>query len=473
MRLALTCLMLLTTLLQPLLGQAVQLTTGLGSADYPDYRIDTNGFLHLVWHDATVDNGAVMYKLFDTAGVVRIPDIQINNSSGSANTTPVTALDAANRLFVVWQDLADQEIYIMRLQPLLDDLDPATPAVLATIKPVLGGVADQVRVSSPTDGWPARNPAMAVAAGGFLHLVWESGAGGPVQYVKLDAEGQPQTTILDLSAAAGTTGSGNDLPDIAVDSAGHVHVVFTQAGATAADEVYYAMIDGSSGALRIAPTLLSVDDGLRAGNATVSVNLADNRVYVVYKQATTLAGSGDEQIYLDALDPALDDQNGGPADPAVMRLHRTALTSTPAQSAWHVFSRIGYDRRVHAIYMDYDAVACPSGVNYSIFNTQATYDGVILANDILTQTGATLGCNPQARLAPRGDRVVWADNATGNLEIYSAGFARADAGSRGYLTCSLGDPHAGAARAGELWLLLAFIAILWRWRGRRHARNAR
>ncbi len=119
-------------------------------------------------------------------------------------------------------------------------------------------------------------------------------------------------------------------------------------------------VDAVTGAVTvlIAPTLLTADDGLPAGNATVSVDLVDDRVYVVYKQATTLVGNGDEQVYLTALDPALHVQPGSMADLAVIRLHETAITATPAQNSWRVFSRIGSDRRVHAIYMDFDDTNC-------------------------------------------------------------------------------------------------------------------
>ncbi len=66
---------------------------------------------------------------------------------------------------------------------------------------------------------------MAIDGSGNLHVVWESDVGGPVQYVKVDPDGN-------LSRATGvrvtqTAGTGNDLPDIAIDSAGHVHVVYT------------------------------------------------------------------------------------------------------------------------------------------------------------------------------------------------------------------------------------------------------
>jgi hypothetical protein len=470
MRLAVICLGLLAAVLvHPAAHADTQLTMAAGRADYPDYRIDGAGNMHLIRYDGTVDNGAILYKMFSAAGTELIPDIQVNDSSGSANTQPVAALDASSRLFVVWQDQADQEVWLMRLEPLLDDLDPATPADLLTIKAqTLSNNLPEVRISDPGDPWPARNPAVAIDGNGDLHVVWESGAGGPVQYVKVDPDG----VLLNGPLNLGANGSGSDLPDIAIDSAGNVHVVYTHAGTTQANEVYYAMLDGATAPpqpVLIAPTPLTADEGFAAGSATVSVDLADDRVYVVYKQATSAAGSGAEQIYLAALDPARDDRDGSMATLAAIRLHETVLSTAPAQSSWRVFSRIGFDRRVHAIYMDFDATNCTApnftSADYTINNVHVTYDGKIIARQVLTDSGATPGCTPRARIAPRSNRVVWSDSATGDLEIFSAVFSRADAGSSGF-TCSLGNPAAGASRAADLWLLLAFIAVLWRLRAR-------
>jgi len=454
-----TCLLLvLAVSVSPVVQAATQLTDAKSSADFPDYRSGTGGNLYLVWHDANVDSGAIEFKAFNSAGAELIPRIQVNaGGSGFANIHPVMAIDASRRLFVVWQNLADQEVWFLRLEPLLDDFDPQTPADLAVIKTV-----PDLRISDPADGQPARNPAMAIDGNGDLHIVWESGVGGPVQYVKVAPDG----LLLNGPVLLGANGTGNDVPDVAVDSAGNVHVVYAQVGALLADEVYYAMLDGATGGVLIAPTALTADDGLRAGSATVSVDLRDDRVYVVYKQATTGTGNGDEQVYLAALDPALDDRDGSMADPAVIRLHETPVTTTPAQFSWQVFSRIGFDRRVHAIYMDFDDATCPSAANYTIFNAHMTYDGKRITTETLTDTGAALSCNPQARLAPRGNRVVWTDSSTGDLEIFSALFARASAGSRGF-TCSLGRADAGIMQGGDFWLLLVFVLVLWGLRARR------
>ena len=464
MRHVISCLLLaLAMLVQPFAQAATQLTDNpLNQADFPDYRDGAGGGLYLVWHDDVVDNGAILFKLFGAAGTELITDIQINDSTGTANTHPVTAIDASNRLFVAWQNLADQEIYFLRLEPLLDDLDPATPADLAVIKAT--GVGTDVRISAANDGWPASNPAMAIDGGGLLHIVWESGVGGPVQYVKVDADGiWQQVNTLNVSTPGGTAGSGNDLPDIAIDSAGHAHVVYTQAG-----EVYYAMIDGGTGMLRIAPTLLTMADNLPAGNATVSVDLADDRVYVVYKQATSAAGNGSEQVYLTALDPALHAQPGSMADLAVIRLHETAITTTPAQNSWRVFSRIGSDRRVHAIYMDFDDTNCQiqAAPDYTIFNAHMTYDGKLIATEKLTDTGVR--SDAIRRRGLRHAAIALSGPITRPVtRKYSPGFfSRIDSGSRGF-TCSLRSPDAGVAQAGELWVLLAFMLVLWWMRTRR------
>lgn len=460
MKSILFCLTILLALLgQPAVWAATQLTDAMSRADFPDYRLGTAGNLHLVWYDATINGGAIFYKMTGTSDAVLIDDTQVN-AVGTPGTRPVMAIDASNRLFVAWQSLVNQEIYFVRLEPLLDDRDGsvADPA----IKPL--------PEQSVSNGQAGRNPAMAIDANGDLHVVWERGVGGAVQHVLVD----PDTGLSPNGPVSlGTNnGSGNDLPDIAIDSAGHVHVVYTQPGVlTPANEVYYTMfdVDAVTGAVTvlIAPTLLTGDDGMPAGNATLSVDLVDNRVYVVYSQ-TTATG---ELVYLSALDPALDDQNANAADPDVIRLYETPVTGTPAQFSWRVFSRIGLDRRVHAIYMDYDAAGCANqnftSTDYTIHNTHVTYDGKLITTETLTSTGAALGCNPQARLAPRANRVVWTDSRTGDLEIFSALFSRADAGSSGFFACSLGRADTTLWQAGELWLLLAFLLVLWRLRARR------
>jgi hypothetical protein len=126
---------------------------------------------------------------------------------------------------------------------------------------------------------------------------------------------------------------------------------------------------------------------------------------------------------------------------------------------------------MHVTYMDFDAATCEgtgSGGPYNIINVHITTAGSVLARQALTGTGVSAAsCDPVARLAPGGSRIVWADSAATAQEIFSDTFIRVDAGSSGY-TCSLGSNAGSAWRAGDFWLLLAGLAALGVWRRRIH-----
>lgn len=420
-----------------------QLTEAGNTADFPDVRTDTNGNRHLVWYDADVDSGAVFYRMFNAAGDVVIETLQINDGgSGSANTRPSLAIDAGNRVLVVWQNNADGEIYFLRLEPYLDDFADSI-VDLATIKTV-----GDTRISEGGDGLAAVHPRAAIDATGDLHVVWEDYCGPNVQYVKVDGDGG----ILNEPVLLGGAGGCNDLPDIAVDSTSNVHIVFSNTG----EEVYYVMIDGASGDVLIDSTLLTVDDDLFATHATLGVDPDDNKVYVVFTAGTATGG---EEVLMVALDPSLDDQDGTAADPAIIGLSESLVSTGSPQFTWRAFSRFGFDRRMHVTYMDFNAATCQG--TYGITHVHITTAGSVLARQMLTTTGVSSspGCDPVARLAPGGDRIVWADNSPGTQEILSEIFIRVSGGSSGY-TCSLGSNAGSAWRAGDFWLLLAGLVAL-------------
>ncbi len=292
-------------------------------------------------------------------------------------------------------------------------------------------------------------------------MVWESTSGGNIQYLKID----PDRDLLNGPVSLGTISSGNDFPDVDVDTNGNAHIVFGNiAPQNMGNEVYYAMVDGDPAAtiqVPIAPTLLTVDDAMGAGSATVNVDLFDNTLYIVLKQVTDVI-NGTEEIFLVRVNPSLAAQDGLDADPAVLKLFEKQVTNGEGQYQWHVTSRIGGDSRIHATYIDLNPNNC-SGP-YSIFDKHITFTGKVITNITLTTTGSATTCDPQARGAPGRNRIVWTDSSTtGALEIWSDTFARADAGDSG-LTCSLGNRNATGWNAGDLWLLLAAIAGLGVWR---------
>ena len=433
-----------------------QITTTAGVADFPDYRIDAGGNLHLVWFDASVDSGAIFYTLQDPAGTVLIPPVQVNTGgSGNANTWPAMAA-VGGLIYIVWQNTNDGEVWFMRLNPSLAPLDGSA---------VLAADIREVEIPLSTSG-TALHPRIRGESSGNLHVVWENSGGGPLEYVKIGTDGNLLNGLLAPLAIGGTV-PGAGLPDIDVDTNGHAHIVF---GNTAAmgNEVYYAMVAGDTSAVLIDATLLSIDDGLRAGSATVNVDSFDNTLYLVYKQAVSAGVLDVEEIFLVRLNPSLDDRNGDAADPLVLKVSEQQITNGEGSLQWHVSSRIGSDKRIHATYIDFDGVACPAAP-YTITDAHVTFEGKVIARDTLTTTGATTGCFPQARLAPRSNRIVWPDSNTGipgTTEIWSNVFSRVQGGSRGF-TCSLGGQDRTAWHAGDLWLLLGLLVLLALRRSRR------
>lgn len=434
----------------------VALTNEGGVADFPDYRVDLAGNIHLVWFNEGFDNGAVFYKMVDADGNDLIPALQVNTGgSGSANSWPAIARDAGGLLYVVWQDEADGEVWIMSLNP-ADAPQDGTPTTTADI------VEYEVRLS--TDGGTnAVHPRIRIDRNGELHVVWETGGGG-IEYAKVNPlDGTPLIGPVDLGAPVSTT---NDLPDIDVDTNGHAHIVFGSGGTN--DEIYYAMVDGDpltvpAERIRISPTVISADDGMRAGSATVNVDTVDNTLYIVFAQEL----AGGEEVFMTKLDPSKDAQDGGSADPAVIKLSEQQITQGEGVFQWFVTSRIGSDKRIHATYIDFDTANCTAP--YPITDAHITFAGAVIIRQDLTSTGSATGCIPQARLAPGSNRIVWPDSTMPAItEILSDTFTRVETGERGF-TCSLSNREGAPWRSGELWLLLGFVLLL----GGRHFRRRR
>ena len=445
--------------------QAEQLTSLMAEADQPDMRTDGFGYIHLVFTawDATAGERGLYYRLLAPDSTVVIDTTRIDDGgSGNPASFPSMALDAAGQVYVVWQagSGGSTGIYYLRLDTLQDDRDgsAADPADV-NFRPV----SDRLLSAAG-----AMHPRLALDAALGLHVVWESGCpgAGQAQYLKIDANGDPanSTGLVDLGSPSGRC---NVQPDVAADSRGHAHVVFTTidpTDITATEEVFYAMLDGADSTLRIAETMLSPGgDSLLAGSATISVNVADGRMLVVDKEQTGSGGAGTEVIVLSELQPGLVTQDGSPVDINVLRSSRVILGLGKATSYWQVFARAGADRRLHILYTDVDVadvtVCAPGSYGpFTINHAHVIFDGRVLVRETLTNTATSTDCLLQTSVVPGGNRLVWADSASGSQEIESRYFSRADAGDRG-LTCTLSG-HGTMKSAGDAWLLLLGLALL-------------
>lgn len=98
--------------------------------------------------------------------------------------------------------------------------------------------------------------------------------------------------------------------------------------------------------------------------------------------------------------------------------------------------------------IDFDCAA-PAPSPYTITDAHITFTGTVVTRQALTTTDSATSCFPQARSAPRLNRIVWTDNMSGTPEIYFSTFSRAEFGGSGF-ACSLGRRNGTAWQAGEL-----------------------
>gem|GEM_PF-5985080 len=129
-----------------------------------------------------------------------------------------------------------------------------------------------------------------------------------------------------------------DYPDVAVDSQGNVHVVFTTDSYDSDDAgIVYTMLDNNGNTL-IDDTRLTPDDGYASKRPAIVVD-SNDKVHITFKDYRPEAiGSWEQEIYYTKLDPYLDDRDGDAANEAAITLVQDKMIS----DLW--FDHIGYCR---------------------------------------------------------------------------------------------------------------------------------
>ena len=112
-----------------------------------------------------------------------------------------------------------------------------------------------------------------------------------------------------------------DRPWAAVDSAGNIHVVWSEEN----DNIRYKMLDADLNTL-IDETVIGDETGLTGSGQRPQIAIGtDDKAYVVW--------TDDTEIYFQRLDPSLDDQSGDAADPTV--LVETSADISGGESPYH------------------------------------------------------------------------------------------------------------------------------------------
>jgi hypothetical protein len=197
---------------------------------------------------------------------------------------------------------------------------------------------------SDGDGLPDGEEALAF---GTEALVADSDLGGATdgQEVRFDGTDplDGDDDLRPFQVALSSAGADPEAPRIAVGPDGRIHAVWKEEDGS--DRVYYALADADGG-VRIAATRVGGITLLSDPRVAVA---ADGRVHVIWHGRTT----GRLEVYHTLLDPALDDQDGSAADPAVLAVRPEQQLSAP-DSIHSVDARIALDAdgRAHLVWVD-------------------------------------------------------------------------------------------------------------------------
>ena len=395
---------------------AFPLTDGLGTAEQPAIAIDGDGRLHVVWSDDLEGAPAIFYALYAIDGTVLI-DATLLTSIFEATRRPSIDVDSAGRAHVAWHDsrLGSAEVFYTLVDPSLDDRDgsPATESAITVVDDTLLSVADFGR---------SRQPRVVVDRRDRVHVVWVDDE-GTIAYVQLDGDGRQvvaKIRALELESFPDVVA-----PDLSIDPEDNLHLVFYERDlATFVEEVVYAKLDGTTGAVAIAPTRITASDNLFSGHASLAVG-PSGEATVAFHDARLFAAGSEFETFLMRLDPSLDDGNGDAADPAVITIQAPTLVSA-AGGGDAVVPVLRADASGNLFLVnleDLDGFFEGSGTSGEVVLRLLDPEGTALLPPLRltegpTATTTTRFTRPALAVGEGRASVVWADNRDGSIRLF-------------------------------------------------------
>ena len=235
---------------------------------------DPAGNLHVVWEGRDANNKiTIWYAKLDKAGNVLVSPGPKLDSATNFNANASIAADLDGSLQVVWEG-TDSFNSNNRRGIFYAKLD-SNGNILTSSQ--LKITADQ-NTSAPGAPQGNFNPDIAVDSAGNLQLVWEgilANAERPIWYAKLDKNGNFLVSpVLKLSSAFS-----NSIPVSVVDSDGRLHV-FWRINIGTLEMPFHARLD-ASGNIEIAPAQLSLVLDLNRNRVTDAISVGDGEIRLV------------------------------------------------------------------------------------------------------------------------------------------------------------------------------------------------
>lgn len=259
-----------------------QLSAGV-NAYTPELQHDSTGNLMAMYMDAdSLDAKTPTFRIWDRSSRSWSPTAVVHNSESDDFALATFAFDSndvAHAVWVEWSDLIGGRILYARQ----DQWPITTPTVVGSTNP----------------GFNASEPAIAIDSNDHLHVVWSQGispnatARRQIYYASSTNSGSSWSTPAQIS----TLEFEAELPDIAIDSAGNIHVVWQQTVNSFFDSrIYYFEIGSGESPAPISPAAMqrAKQPRILADGQTVHVafvrRIADNEQYA-YHQERSAAGN--------------------------------------------------------------------------------------------------------------------------------------------------------------------------------------
>jgi len=255
----------------------------------PRPAIDTEGNIHLVWHDATdiLVSGSdydIFYKKWDvnteTWGATEL----LSTESTSESSEPSIVIDSEDNLHIVWQDNTD-------ILSCGTDWDIFYKILDATTD--LWSTTEVVSTESTSDAFDA---SFGIDQEGNIYVSWEDATDDDLEGDK-DIYLKKKDAITDIWGTAEDVSSiSNDAsndPHLVIDSNGDVHIAWIESFNLDVDldtDVFYRVLDADTTTWSTTEDLSTVG-ALDSDNVFLAVDSVDN-IHVIYEDFSDYMGSG-------------------------------------------------------------------------------------------------------------------------------------------------------------------------------------
>ncbi|MHA1347049.1 MAG: hypothetical protein ACTSVO_13440 [Candidatus Heimdallarchaeaceae archaeon] len=255
----------------------------------PRPAIDSEGNIHLVWHDATDILGSgsdydIFYKKWDVNTETWGSTELLSTESTSGSDEPSIAIDSDDNLHVVWHDNTD-------ILSCGTDWDIFYKTLDATTD--IWGTTEIVSTESSSDAFDA---SFGIDQVGNIYVSWEDATDD-------DLEGDKDIYLKKKDAITGIWGAAEDVssisndasnnPHLVIDSNGDVHVAWIESFNLDVDldtDVFYRVLDADTDTWSTTEDLSTVGT-LDSDNVFLAVDSFDN-IHVVYEDYSDYMESG-------------------------------------------------------------------------------------------------------------------------------------------------------------------------------------